>query len=828
MAVVIVESPAKAKTINRYLGNKYTVLASYGHVRDLNDKRGSVDPENNFSMKWQINPKSTKHISDIKSALAKDNHLILATDPDREGEAISWHLVEILKKQKSVKEDTKVQRIVFNAITKTSVLEAINNPRDLDGPLIEAYLARRALDYLLGYNMSPSLTKVGFGFQSAGRVQSPTLRLIVDREMEIESFKPQEYWSINLSLIYERNKKFEAKGIEYKNKKIEKFTINTKEYAHEIVKDFQNSKFFVEDISSVPKKRKPLPPFLTSTLQQDANNRLFMGAQQTMSVAQKLYEAGHITYMRTDGIDMAPEAMTTTRNTIKKIYGDKFLPDKPRFYKNKIVNAQEAHECIRPTDITKTSENLNLQDINQKKLYDLIRNRTLASQMEDEISETTTVILKNEDKSNSLKATGRVVIFEGFRKAFSYDENEELNNNENKELPIIEEGKKVITDDVVPQQHFTQAKPRYSEATLVKKMVDLGIGRPSTYASIVSTIQSRQYVRKEKNRLIPEDKGKLISIFLTEYFRKYVEYDYTAELEVELDNISSGKSEWVKILAKFWKEFYPTIEAAKDLRISEVLDKINEILTPHIFPNNDGKKDPRLCHSCNEGILSIRTSRSGSAFIGCSNYPECKFVRPFAVITDESINEKSTEGAIGLDDRGIEIFLKSGRFGPYVQLGNSSEQNPKPKRTSIPKNFETSKITIEIARKLLDLPKVLGNHPSDNEPIHSAIGPYGPYLKHNSVYANIKDLEDFLSIGMNRAVELLSENEKKNSNSKKASSVLKIIGVHPEGGDIQLMNGRFGPYIKYKKSNISIKNKDNLEDINLDVALELINNKKKK
>ena len=828
MAVVIVESPAKAKTINRYLGNKYTVLASYGHVRDLNDKRGSVDPENNFSMKCQINPKSTKHISDIKSALSKDNHLILATDPDREGEAISWHLVEILKKQKSVKEDTKVQRIVFNAITKTSVLEAINNPRDLDGPLIEAYLARRALDYLLGYNMSPSLTKVGFGFQSAGRVQSPTLRLIVDREMEIESFKPQEYWSINLSLIYERNKKFEAKGIEYKNKKIEKFTINTKEYAHEIVKDFQNSKFFVEDISSVPKKRKPLPPFLTSTLQQDANNRLFMGAQQTMSVAQKLYEAGHITYMRTDGIDMAPEAMTTTRNTIKKIYGDKFLPDRPRFYKNKIVNAQEAHECIRPTDITKTSENLNLQDINQKKLYDLIRNRTLASQMEDEISETTTVILKNEDKSNSLKATGRVVIFEGFRKAFSYDENEEINNNENKELPIIEEGKEVITDDVVPQQHFTQAKPRYSEATLVKKMVDLGIGRPSTYASIVSTIQSMQYVRKEKNRLIPEDKGKLISIFLTEYFRKYVEYDYTAELEVELDNISSGKSEWVKILAKFWKEFYPTIEAAKDLRISEVLDKINEILTPHIFPNNDGKKDPRLCHSCNEGILSIRTSRSGSAFIGCSNYPECKFVRPFAVITDENINEKSAEGAIGLDDRGIEIFLKSGRFGPYVQLGNSSEQNPKPKRTSIPKNFETSKITIEIARKLLDLPKVLGNHPSDNEPIHSAIGPYGPYLKHNSVYANIKDLEDFLSIGMNRAVELLSENEKKNSNSKKASSVLKIIGVHPEGGDIQLMNGRFGPYIKYKKSNISIKNKDNLEDINLDVALELINNKKKK
>ena len=828
MAVVIVESPAKAKTINKYLGSAYKVLASYGHVRDLNDKRGSVDPDNKFSMKWQINPKSAKHISDIKLALAGDNHLILATDPDREGEAISWHLVEILKKQKSVTDDTKIQRIVFNAITKSAVLEAIKNPRNLDVPLIEAYLARRALDYLLGYNMSPSLTKVGFGFQSAGRVQSPTLRLIVEREMEIESFKPQEYWSINVSLKYDNTKIFQAKGIEYKSKKIEKLTINSEKMATEIVEEFQNSNFYIDDVTSIPKKRKPLPPFLTSTLQQEANNRLYMGTQQTMSVAQKLYESGFITYMRTDGIDMAPEAVSATRNTIKEIYGNKYLPEKPRFYKNKIANAQEAHECIRPTDISKNAESLNLQDINQRKLYELIRNRTLASQMGDEISETTTVIIKDETKSNSLKAVGRVIVFEGFRKAFSYDENEDSNNTENKELPILEKGKEVFTEKVTPQQHFTQAKPRYSEASLIKKMVDLGIGRPSTYASIVSTIQSRQYVRKEKNRLIPEDKGKLISIFLSEYFKKYVGYDYTAELEVELDNISSGKSEWIGILTKFWTEFFPTIEAANDLRISEVLERINDILTPHIFPNTEGKEDPRLCQNCNNGKLSIRTSRSGSAFIGCSNYPTCKFVRPFGVISTDSLNEKTSEDSIGTSDNGEEIYLKSGRFGPYVQLGNSSEKNPKPKRTSIPKNFEPSRITIEIAKKLLDLPKVLGEHPEDKKPIHSAIGPYGPYLKHNNIYANIKDLEEFLSIGMNRAVELLSENSKKNSNNKRAASLIKTIGDHPEGGEVQLMNGRFGPYIKYKKNNISVKNKDKLDEIDLKTALELLDSKKKK
>ena len=826
--LVIVESSSKAKTIRKILGDGYDVVASNGHVIDLPKTKMGVDIENDFKTEYVIDKNKSKIVKDLKDRVKKASEVYLASDPDREGEAISWHLVEILKKQKSVTNDTKIQRIVFNAITKSAVLEAINNPRNLDVPLIEAYLARRALDYLLGYNMSPSLTKVGFGFQSAGRVQSPTLRLIVEREMEIESFKPQEYWSINVSLKYENTKNFQAKGIEYKSKKIEKLTINSEKMAAEIVEEFQNSNFYIDDVTSIPKKRKPLPPFLTSTLQQEANNRLYMGTQQTMSVAQKLYESGFITYMRTDGIDMAPEAVSATRNTIKEIYGNKYLPEKPRFYKNKIANAQEAHECIRPTDISKNAESLNLQDINQRKLYELIRNRTLASQMGDEISETTTVIIKDETKSNSLKAVGRVIVFEGFRKAFSYDENEDSNNTENKELPILEKGKEVFIEKVTPQQHFTQAKPRYSEASLIKKMVDLGIGRPSTYASIVSTIQSRQYVRKEKNRLIPEDKGKLISIFLSEYFKKYVGYDYTAELEVELDNISSGKSEWIGILTKFWTEFFPTIEAANDLRISEVLERINDILTPHIFPNTEGKEDPRLCQNCNNGKLSIRTSRSGSAFIGCSNYPTCKFVRPFGVISTDSLNEKTSEDSIGTSDNGEEIYLKSGRFGPYVQLGNSSEKNPKPKRTSIPKNFEPSRITIEIAKKLLDLPKVLGEHPDDKKPIHSAIGPYGPYLKHNNIYANIKDLEEFLSIGMNRAVELLSENSKKNSNNKRAASLIKTIGDHPEGGEVQLMNGRFGPYIKYKKNNISVKNKDKLDEIDLKTALELLDSKKKK
>jgi len=826
MAVVIVESPAKAKTINKYLGKGYTVLATVGHVRDLDDKSGSVDPNSNFSLKWQINSKSHPHLKAIKTALNNDNHLILATDPDREGEAISWHLVEILRDQKSLNDSTRIERVVFNAITKNSVLKAIETPRDLDMPLIEAYLARRALDYLLGYTVSPSLRKVGFGWQSAGRVQSPTLRLIVDREMEIESFKPQEYWSIRANLSSQEGKTFEAQAIEFNGKKLEKYSIKTDAEAKEIVHVFSQCNFRIETINSTPKRRSPFPPFLTSSLQQEANNRLYMGTQQTMSVAQKLYEAGHITYMRTDGIDMAPEAISETRNVIEKSFGKQYLPPKPRFYKNKVVNAQEAHECIRPTNMQKSAADLNLTDESQRKLYELIRNRTLASQMENEISETTTVILASNVNNNKMKASGRVITFDGFRKVFNVPDGEDQNSPDAGELPQLSEGSDVAIKSIIPDQHFTQAKPRYTEASLVKKMVDLGIGRPSTYASTISKIQAVKYVKKEKNRLIPEDKGKLISVFLAEYFKKYVGYDYTAELEKDLDNISSGKSIWLEILQKFWTEFSPILDEANELRISTVLDRINDILAPHIFPKEIGE-DVRECQSCKEGKLSIRTARTGNAFIGCSNYPNCKFVRPFSVMTAKALASSTDDNVLGQNESGAKVFLKSGRFGPYVQLGEITEDNEKPKRTSIPKGFDISNITLDLALSLLELPKVLGIHPEDGEPIHASIGPYGPYLKHNNSYANVPDLEEFLSIGMNRAVELISEQAKKKPKGK-GTSVVRIIGEHPDGGEIQLMTGRYGPYIKYKKTNVGIRDKNNLDSVDLDKALELLKAKSKK
>ena len=828
MAVVVVESPAKAKTINKYLGRNYTVLATVGHVRHLDEKDGSVDPDNDFFMKWKIDPKKQKHLTAIKKALNADNHLILATDPDREGEAISWHLVEILKDQKSLNSKTKVERVVFNAVTKSAVLEAIANPRSLDMPLVEAYLVRGGLDYLLGYSLSPIIIrKLPIGATSAGRVQSPTLRLIVDREMEIESFKALEYWSIEASFVNQDGKIFEAQAIEYKGNKLEKYSVNSEIHAKEIVTDLNQNNFHIETIHAVPKKRNPFPPFLTSTLQQEANNRLYMGTQLTMSVAQKLYEAGHITYMRTDGIDMSPEAVSAARNVISKVFGEKYLPKSPRFYKNKAANAQEAHECIRPTDIQKTSKNLGLIDINQIKLYELIRNRTLACQMENEISETTTAILANGEGTNRLKASGRVIIFDGFRKVFNFHSDEDNKSSESKELPQLNQGAQIELKSIKPEQHFTQAKPRYTEASLVKKMVDLGIGRPSTYASIVSRIQQREYVRKEKNRLIPEDKGKLVSVFLTGYFKKYIEYDYTAELENDLDDVSSGKSIWKDILTKFWNEFSPHFDAAKDLRISEVLTKINEILEPHYFPKTADNTNPKLCPSCEKGDLSLRTSRTGNAFIGCSNYPDCRFIRPLSIMTKETLEKTSNDEIIGLHPSGSKIFVKTGKFGPYIQLGEVDEKTSKPKRTSIPKNFDLNDLTLEIALQLIELPKILGDHPEDGAPILSAIGPYGPYLKHNNSYANISNLEEFLSIGMNRAVELISEQAKKISKSK-GPSIVRIIGEHPDGGDVQLMNGRFGPYLKYKKTNVGIKDKSDLDSINLDKALDLLKAKSKK
>ncbi|NND19764.1 MAG: type I DNA topoisomerase, partial [Silicimonas sp.] len=621
MPVVVVESPAKAKTINKYLGSDYTVLASYGHVRDLPPKDGSVDPEEGFSMKWEIASDSKKHVKAIADALKEDGELILATDPDREGEAISWHLEEALRNRKAIKADTPVSRVVFNAITKSAVTEAMRNPRQVDQDLVEAYLARRALDYLVGFNLSPVLWRKLPGAKSAGRVQSVCLRLIVEREMEVEAFRAQEYWTVKALLTTPRGQDFEARLTVLGGKKLDKFDIPDATAAELAVQAVTSRDLTVKSVEAKPASRNPSPPFMTSTLQQEASRKFGFGARQAMQVAQRLYEAGRITYMRTDGIDMAPEAVTAARDAIRDRYGADYVPADPRMYKNKAKNAQEAHECIRPTEMTADVEALRLSDPDQRRLYDLIWKRTLASQMEGARLERTTVDIASGDAQVELRATGQVVLFDGFLKVYE-EGRDDVVDDDDKRLPQITEGERADKGDITPEQHFTQPPPRYTEATLVKRMEELGIGRPSTYATIVTTIQDRGYVRKEKNRLFPEDKGRLVTAFLFNYFRRYVGYDFTAKLEDELDDITSGERDWQDVLARFWRDFKAAIEETSELRITEVLDKINEVLEPHLFPPNEDGSDPRLCPNCGEGRLSMRTARSGGAFIGCSNYPE--------------------------------------------------------------------------------------------------------------------------------------------------------------------------------------------------------------
>ena len=620
MPVVVVESPAKAKTINKYLGTDYTVLASYGHVRDLPPKNGSVDPDEDFLMKWEVASDSKKHIKAIADALKDDPALILATDPDREGEAISWHLEEALRSRKVLKKDTPVSRVVFNAITKSAVTEAMANPREVDQDLVEAYLARRALDYLVGFNLSPVLWRKLPGARSAGRVQSVCLRIIVEREMEIEVFRAQEYWTVKALLATPRGQEFEARLTVLGGEKLDKFSIGDETAAELAVQAINSRDLSVKSVEAKPASRNPSAPFMTSTLQQEASRKFGYGARQTMQLAQRLYEAGHITYMRTDGIDMAPEAVTAARDAIKDRYGADYVPSSPRIYKNKAKNAQEAHECIRPTVMTEDAKSLDLTDADQGKLYDLIWKRTLASQMEGARMERTTVDIGSDDAQVMLRATGQVVLFDGFMRIYE-EGRDDVVDDDDKVLPQISQGEATPKRTVTPEQHFTQPPPRYTEATLVKKMEEIGIGRPSTYASIVTTIQDRGYVRKEKNRLFPEDKGRLVTVFLTNYFRRYVGYDFTAKLEAELDDITAGDRAWKDVLDRFWRDFKAAIDETADLRIGEVLDKINEVLEPHLFPPNEEGTDPRLCPNCEIGRLSMRTARSGGAFIGCSNYP---------------------------------------------------------------------------------------------------------------------------------------------------------------------------------------------------------------
>ncbi len=813
MAVVVVESPAKAKTINKYLGSDYTVLASYGHVRDLPPKDGSVDTDHGFEMKWEVASDSRKHIRAITEALKTDDTLILATDPDREGEAISWHLQEALAS--SLKKGKTVRRVTFNAITKAAVTEAMAHPRDVDTALVEAYLARRALDYLVGFNLSPVLWRKLPGAKSAGRVQSVCLRLIVEREMEIEAFRAREYWTVTAVLTTPRGQEFQARLTVLGGKKLDKFGIANETAAELAVQAITSRDLTVKSVEAKPASRNPYAPFMTSTLQQEASRKFGMGAKATMSAAQRLYEAGHITYMRTDGIDMAPEAVTAAREEIKRRFGADYVPATPRFYKNKAKNAQEAHECIRPTDMSLSPDKLRAEG-EQKKLYDLIWKRTIASQMEAARLERTSVDVGSADGEVELRATGQVVLFDGFLKV--YDEGRDDDGDEDSaRLPQIMQGEKAEKRTITPEQHFTQPPPRYTEATLVKRMEELGIGRPSTYASIVTTIQDRDYVRKDKNRLIPEDKGRLVTAFLTNFFRRYVEYDFTADLENELDEISAGDRNYKDVLARFWRDFTAAIAETADLRIGEVLEKIDDFLAPHLYPPREDGSDPRVCPTCGKGRLNLKTARSGGAFIGCSNYPECRYTRALSALNGEDTG--ASDRLLG-EDGGAEIWLKSGRFGPYVQRGDATEETPKPPRASLPKGWAPDAMDLEKALMLLNLPREIGPHPEDGETVEAGIGRYGPFVKHGRVYANLPDVEEVFTIGMNRAVEVLAEKAQRGRPA--AAAALRELGAHPDGGAVQVMAGRYGPYVKWDKVNATLPKEMTPEAVTLDEALALI------
>jgi DNA topoisomerase-1 len=822
MPVVVVESPAKAKTINKYLGSDYTVLASYGHVRDLPPKDGSVDTDHDFEMTWEVGADSRKHVKAIADALKDDNALILATDPDREGEAISWHLEEALRKRRAIKKDTPVSRVVFNAITKAAVTEAMQNPRDIDQPLVDAYLARRALDYLVGFNLSPVLWRKLPGARSAGRVQSVCLRLIVEREMEIEAFNPREYWSVKAMLATPRGQEFEARLTVLGGQKLDKFSIETDTAAELAVQAIHSRDLMVKSVEAKPASRNPSPPFMTSTLQQEASRKFGMGARQCMSAAQRLYEAGYITYMRTDGIDMAPEAVSAARDAIKERYGAEYVPQSPRIYKNKAKNAQEAHECIRPTEMTRTVDDLKAAEPDQRKLYDLIWKRTLACQMEGARLERTTVDIASADAQIELRATGQVVQFDGFMRVYEEGRDDQIVDEDDKRLPQIMEGEAAEKRQINPEQHFTQPPPRYTEATLVKKMEELGIGRPSTYASVITTIQDREYVRKDKNRLFPEDKGRIVTIFLLNFFRKYVGYEFTADLEEELDDVSAGNRNYKNVLARFWKDFSAAIAETSELRITEVLDVLDEALAPQLYPPREDGSDPRICPKCGTGKLHLKTSRTGG-FVGCGNYPECTYTRPIA-----GEGADGDERVLG-EDQGDEIWLKSGRFGPYVQRGEPTPENKKPPRASLPKGWNKDEMTLEKALVLLSLPREVGEHPEGGM-ISSNFGRFGPYVMHKlpdeakPVYANLKDPEDVFEIGMNRAVELLTE--KRNNprgRGRTAAKPLKELGDHPEdGGAVNVMEGRYGPYVKWEKVNATIPKDVKPEDVTMEMAVALI------
>ena len=840
MNLVIVESPAKAKTINKYLGSDYTVLASYGHIRDLPSKNGSVDPNDKFKMIWEVDSFSKKYLKEITDLAKKSNKIILATDPDREGEAIAWHVKEYLDEKKLLK-DKKIERVVFNEITKKAVTKGIDNPRNIENHLVDAYMARRALDYLVGFNISPILWTKLPGSKSAGRVQSVALKLLTEREHEIEKFNPEEFWTLNIDFKTNKGDILNSNISVLDAKKIEKFSFKNKEDINRAIEKIKKNKYKITDITSRIYTRNPSGPFTTSTLQQSSSSKLGFGTSRTMQIAQRLYQGidimgdtiGLITYMRTDGTNISNDAINIFRDYIEKIYEKKYLPDNPNnFSGKKAKNAQEAHEAIRPTDITRTPETLKKYlSSDQLKLYNLIWTRALSSQMESAKFDRKTILIESDDGKNQFRASGSVIKFDGFLKLNKIEEDEESE----KILPNVEKDI-VEINQFVDEQHFTQPPPRYSEASLVKKLEELGIGRPSTYASIISVISNRGYADIANKRFFPTDRGKLLSAFLEKLFTKYVDYGFTANLEDQLDNITSGKEDWIEVLNIFWKDFNQNVSNVKEKRTREVLDLLNESLGDLIFDvGKDGKID-RECKLCSTGQLSLKNSFKGGAFIGCSNYPECKFTRPLSKAKASEQISLAEPKLIGKNENDKDIYLKNGRFGPYLQYEilnddlvkkskktKKSKKNENLKNVSIPKGIDIDSIDLEKAKFLCSLPKIIGTHPDTGKDITLNSGRFGPYLKCESKSARLENVEELFTIGLNRAIILIAEAKP----GRISSSLIKDLGEHPEDKKpIRIMKGQYGPYIKYKSLNATIPEEKDPLELNVEDALILIEKRK--
>ena len=837
MDVVIVESPAKAKTINKYLGDDFVVLASYGHVRDLPSKDGSVRPDDDFAMTYETNPDSVKHIREIVRALRNAEHLYLATDPDREGEAISWHVLKELEQRNAVN-GVEIKRIVFNEVTRGAVRDAISQPRDLDMDLINAQQARRALDYLVGFTLSPVLWRKLPGSKSAGRVQSVALRLICERELEIEAFTPQEYWSIEVALCAADGTPFTARLTSLEGEQLDKFSLGNAEDAERAVKLLhEHSHVMITEVESKEAQRHPKPPFTTSTLQQEAARKLRLRAQRTMQVAQKLYEGvdiggetvGLITYMRTDGVQIASEAVQACRNLIAQRYGAPYVPDKPRAYRSPAKNAQEAHEAVRPTDLSRTPTDVaRYLDDEGRRLYELIWQRTIASQMASARLEKTAINMSTDDGRAGLRATGSVVLFDGFFKLYQEghdDPREDTgDDSDDRRLPKVTKGETVNCNRVTSKQHFTDPPPRYTEATLVKRLEELGIGRPSTYASIISVLQDRNYVSLDRSRFIPDDRGRLVTAFLSNFFTRYVEYDFTAQLEETLDDVSAGNANWKQVLHTFWIAFSTAVDDTKDLRVREVLDALNETLGTHFFHSDDPKVDPRACPTCDDGQLSLKLGKFG-AFIGCSNYPECGYTRRLVNGHNADAREDTGPRDLGMDpETGLQVSVRSGPYGFYVQLDVKTEagnkkKKQKPKRVSLPQGIQHHDIDLETALALLALPREVGLHPETSKKISASIGRFGPYVLHDGKYASLSNDDDVLSVGLNRAVVLLADA----SQRRRGSTALKELGDHPDNGKpVVIMDGKYGPYIKHGRTNATLP-KDVLPgDVTMEVAMTLL------